>query len=459
MDVAYDYIQEESFPDDDQHPKDAPKPEAAPPQNSFNNEVQEAYKAISSSPWAARIGGFWGTVKKQGESYYETARQQSTPALEQASKGLTDLRSTLTTHARNISTNLPQLPAEGGGEASSAATSTRTITDKDGNTIEVSAAATVPENPTTAHAERSENLSADIVKEAEGMLSLLRFEGAKRLKDIQKAEDAADEALLKFGTNIRDFLRDAVTITGPGSEGAGGADAAGQSSKVLFESKDVDGKRVIHTTRFDAQLHVIHSSLDSFVHDPESPEWAKWAAEFDIDKKTADIAKDLEKYKELRRAMEALVPEKVEYTPFWTRYYFLRHVIESEEQRRREMLKASATATTENEPSWDDDSDAEAETPNAGANAGTDSTSKPATPNPLAASKETLKPAAPAEKPKNATDALREHDLHSQPDSDASYDLVSGATSRAPGSPGEEKKRVDVEAKGQVEESDEEDWE
>ena len=65
-----------------------------------------------------------------------------------------------------------------------------------------------------------------------------------------------------------------------------------------------------------------------------------------------------------------------------------------------------------------------------------------------------------------------EHDQHSQPDSDASYDLlVSGATSRAPGSPGEEKdkdrekereKEKEKARKGKdvvTEESDEEDWE
>ena len=47
----------------------------------------------------------------------------------------------------------------------------------------------------------------------------------------------------------------------------------------------------------------------------------------------------------------------------------------------------------------------------------------------------------------------RSHDRQSQPDSDASYDLVSGATSKTPGSPKEksEGRRDD--------ESDEEDWE
>ena len=58
-----------------------------------------------------------------------------------------------------------------------------------------------------------------------------------------------------------------------------------------------------------------------------------------MEKKTDAIAKDLEKYDELRRAMEKLVPERVEYSDFWKRYYFLRHVIETEEAKRREMLK------------------------------------------------------------------------------------------------------------------------
>jgi hypothetical protein len=49
----------------------------------------------------------------------------------------------------------------------------------------------------------------------------------------------------------------------------------------------------------------------------------------------------LEKHEELRNAMEKVVPEKVDYKTFWCRYYFLRHVIESEEQRRREMLKGT----------------------------------------------------------------------------------------------------------------------
>ena len=221
-------------------------------------------------------------------------------------------------HTRNMSVN--------------AEPSSSTSTDE---TTPSSSKAPAPHDP-EAHPDRPDSLPADIVKEASGLVSRFRSEAAKRLKDIEKAEDAADEALLKFGTNIRNFLREAVTIAPP-AEGS----AAGTPGAVLFESKDSSGKKVVHATRFDAQLHVIHSSLDSFLKDPVSPEWASWRQGFDVEKKTEEIAKDLEKHAELRSAMEKCVPEKVEYAAFWERYYFLRHVIESEETRRREMLKGT----------------------------------------------------------------------------------------------------------------------
>lgn len=50
------------------------------------------------------------------------------------------------------------------------------------------------------------------------------------------------------------------------------------------------------------------------------------------------------------------------------------------------------------------------------------------------------------------TDSRRSEDGKSQADSDASYDLVSGATSRAPGSPKEGRAKKE-------EDDEEEDWE
>ena len=65
---------------------------------------------------------------------------------------------------------------------------------------------------------------------------------------------------------------------------------------------------------------------------------------------------------------------------------------------------------------------------------------------------DTLKPAEPR----------RSNDQQSQADSDASYDLVSGATSRAPGSPKDKDKTPDsagATSDPTADDSDEEDWE
>lgn len=306
MDLAYDHIQEEVLSADEVVKKDEEKLK----QVNLNTEFKEAYKSFSASPWGARLGGFFSDVKKQGETYYEGARQEASAVGGGALKGFTDLKSTIVNRTRSISN-------------SQATTTSGAVTSASKDPLEADSTA-------TTNKERTES---EALRESEGLISRFRTEAAKRLKEIEKAEDAADEALLKFGKNIRNFLRDAVTIAPPSEESNQGG-----SQKVLFESKDQDGKRVIHTTRFDAQLHAIHSSSDSFAKDPVSSEYETWKDDFDVEKKTDAIASDLEKYQELRRSMEKLVPEKVDYADFWARYYFLLMVIETEEQRRRDML-------------------------------------------------------------------------------------------------------------------------
>ena len=101
---------------------------------------------------------------------------------------------------------------------------------------------------------------------------------------------------------------------------------------------------LIHsTTRLDAQLHLLHTNLDNFKSDPRSPQYASdWTTSFSAEKKTEQIAKDLDKYPELRNSMEKLVPDSVQYEEFWKRYYFLRSELDAEEQKRKELLKGMA---------------------------------------------------------------------------------------------------------------------
>ena len=242
---------------------------------------------------------------------YEGARHDYTAASSQASKGISDIIN----RTRSLS-----LTKSSTAEATSRLLELGQLAEADRSSHEEDSSQGDHTSP-----------------ESEGVLSRFRSEAYKRLKDIEKAEDAADEALLKFGTNIRNFLHEAVSIAPPtDGEEESGADG---KPKILYQSRDHEGKRVFHTTRFDAQLHVIHTSMDSFAKDPISPEYSKWNETFEVEKKTDEISSDLEKHKDLRAAMEGLVPDQVKYEDFWKRYYFLRHVIESEERGRKEMLK------------------------------------------------------------------------------------------------------------------------
>ncbi|KAL2890036.1 BSD domain-containing protein C22A12.14c [Ceratocystis lukuohia] len=471
MDIAYDHIQENAFNKDEAPSKnDADASEKNEKQQqaqaSLNSDIQEAYKAISSSAWGAKIGGFLGTVVKQSETVYQTAQKELTAASTEATRGFSDLRETLINRTRAISLSSPNAQPDSEGDS------------------------TTP----TADAGRSIDKAATInEEEEEDLLSRLKKEAAKRLKDIQRAEDAADAALLQFGSNVRDFLKDAITVAPPtdadtaaqstsrGVEGA--ANSQGATSTVLFESKDAQGKRVIHSTRFDAQLHVLHTNPNTLLKAPEqSEQFTEWEKEFDVEAKTDDIAADLEEYAELRTTMEKIVPEKVSYAQFWCRYYFLRHSIETAENRRKELLKAAAASNEVD--AWDDDSeddesssdedsesnsddgdddgkDSKADLSKKGAHikrpvsAGSSRTIQP----PKSKTTATTTAAAGSSTPTTSATKTAEGRKSNEGDSDTSYDVVGAASGVPSHAPSKAASKHDNESSDDDESSEEEDWE
>ncbi|CAD6503603.1 BgTH12-03263 [Blumeria graminis f. sp. triticale] len=399
MDLAYDHIQEEALAPEKKLERNEKQPET-----TLNSDFQEAYKAISSSPWGAKLGGFFGSVVKQGEEVYKEAQKELSEVGEEATKGLTGLRSTLISRTKGFSLRIPSPSID------------------------------APEN---SGLEEKEIQAEEVLTPSGGVLARLRSEASKRLKKIEEAEDAADEALLKFGTNIRNLFRDAITIAPPSEL------SEGQQDSVKFESKDASGRRFIHTTRFDAQLHVIHTSSESFTQNSPSDEYNEWAKKFDVESQTEAISKDLDLYVELRGLMEKLVPDTISYTDFWTRYYFLRHSIETAEARRKDLLKGAA-ASAELEVGWDEDSDDEKDAK---------TEVKPVKESISAHSSATILPGKFPVGPRllNAEESRCSQDEKSIADSEASYDVVgcaSAAPSNAAGSPKLDK-----------DEESEEDWE
>ncbi|KAI8965178.1 BSD-domain-containing protein [Daldinia sp. FL1419] len=430
MDLAYDHIAEEALPKDSKEDNDANNENGESsrrkPEHTLNEDLQEAYRAFSSSSWGTWLGGTVGNVIKQGGSVYREAQQEVTSLGVDATRSLANLRA----RALSLTTSPPSVTERAASSG-----------DKEKD----------PEKtPTTDKASGSD----ETAKDSETVISRLKAEAAKRLKDIQRAEDAADEALLKFGGNIRDFFRDAIIVK-PASE----TDNAKGTTR-RFESKDESGKRVIHTSRYDAQLYVLHTTEKSFTEDPTGPEYAAWSKNFDVESKTEVISTALDKYPELRATMEKLVPDKVPYADFWRRYCFLRHSIETAEARRRDLLKA---ASAEEEIGWgeesDEDSEEESEEESDDDAAPAKPTEKPARPASTESSTTIHPPPAGAASDKNRlkpAEPRKSNDEKSQPDSDTSYDVVgaaSGNPSQAPNSPKEARKADNSD------DSDDDEWE
>lgn len=76
----------------------------------------------------------------------------------------------------------------------------------------------------------------------EGFISMLKANAVKRIEEIEKAEAKADEYLLKWGSTIGNFLKEAVTIAPP--EGGEIADEGGRrkdEKDVLFDQAAAGG--------------------------------------------------------------------------------------------------------------------------------------------------------------------------------------------------------------------------
>lgn len=338
MDFAYDQIavrtssNERSStpkPSDDNTASDSTSttPTRQPDRQNLQTEFQETFKAFSNSPWGTKLGGWWSTARTQGASYYETARKEAEKREAEAARALEE--------ARRIVVERTKTVVEAAEEQLDNIVNEEKKAELQQQKQQQSRSQPTLDDAARANA-KPEDLSTTQQEDIETFLARFKSEAAKRLKEVQQAEDAADEALLRFGSNIRNFLKDTISVTAPEPS------LTSNASEVLFESKDATtGKRVIHTSRFEAQLHVIHTTATSFTQDPDASEqeWDTFKKGFDIEKETDAIARDLEKYPELRNAMEKYVPEQVDYKNFWTRYYFLRSVVGMQEEKRKELLK------------------------------------------------------------------------------------------------------------------------
>lgn len=229
-------------------------------------------------------------------------------------------------------------------------------------------------------------------------------------KDLEKIEVAAGSYLSNFGKDFKSLVKEAITVAAPNdttydvdpSKSPSIASDSGEDlpSEILFNVPE-DIRNQIYSTRLDAQLHALHTSTEPFLTNKDEPGFNEFSETFDVNSRTDDIASDLEKYPKLRSLMETLVPHKVSYEQFWTKYYYMRNQL-SEQEQKRKLLLSQTNNDESGEVSWDDEDDENDKPDSSNSNKSKDN----------------------AVKASNTTDSSR-------PSSDSSYDLVSKNSSSA----------------------------
>jgi len=96
----------------------------------------------------------------------------------------------------------------------------------------------------------------------------------------------------------------------------------------------------------------LHENHDTFINDPHESAFASWKQTFSAEKHTTEIASLLDQFPALRSQMDSLVPEKVSYGHFWTRYFYHKSSLDAEEAKRKQLFESNLD---ENEFDWGDD--------------------------------------------------------------------------------------------------------
>eukprot|EP00171_Calliarthron_tuberculosum_P008769 IDg8769t1 len=98
-------------------------------------------------------------------------------------------------------------------------------------------------------------------------------------------------------------------------------------------------------TRFEERLFEIQANPDTYCKPAtDLAAFEKWGDKFDLDQVANQCIAILHKHGAIADLYIKVVPSMVEENTFWMRYFFAKHVLENEEERRRKLLKQAETA-------------------------------------------------------------------------------------------------------------------
>ncbi|KAI9258932.1 hypothetical protein BDA99DRAFT_514559 [Phascolomyces articulosus] len=169
----------------------------------------------------------------------------------------------------------------------------------------------------------------------------------KLREEMDQGTRYAEHYLQKFGSEVLDTVNKALDIIDYDEEDGQQQEPEGRPSTSSNRTKR------IFATRNERLLAEMRTDADTFLN--QVPD----TIEFDVEKKTDEIAQTLSEFPDLREMMDRLVPVQVSYVLFWQRYFYHVQKIEKEDEKRQIIAKG---ADDEGEFKWDSEDEDEPST-------------------------------------------------------------------------------------------------
>ncbi|EEB05765.2 hypothetical protein SJAG_00791 [Schizosaccharomyces japonicus yFS275] len=167
----------------------------------------------------------------------------------------------------------------------------------------------------------------------------------KPLENLRSMENKAGQYWTNLGAKMSNLLDRAIKVS-PENETRGSSPAVS-----------------IYTTRRERLLDSVANNTELLKDGmTDNTEFTTWIKDFSVEEKTDEIASLLQQYPGLRKSMESLVPETVDYSSFWARYFFHKTRIEEDCNRHEAARSLSADTKRVEEDeifNWDDEPETE----------------------------------------------------------------------------------------------------
>ncbi|VDC00392.1 unnamed protein product [Peniophora sp. CBMAI 1063] len=405
--------------------------EAPVQQQSLNDEVTEVMGSLNK---------FWGGFRRQSQAAFEIARkdlgqyatqaqQQAAQIASQAQTQAQQLAAQAQEQAANIATQAQhelnrslgspttETPPEGAADSTASSSSTlpaEPISPSSTNLFSRLQASLPPHLVQTLQSNLPES-----IRHAPEQLNLTQLRSTLQQVRITDATSRGEELLHRAG----DFLTNAVRVVPPSpDDNAPSATAQGKAREAAIGTRKDALMRALRTNpailKVDPCAEKNSEALFRSWEEKQvtSAEGGILGAEWN-DRRAAEL-KDAGE--DLLGTRDALVPGDMNEETFWTRYFFRAYQIAQDEERRKALLAGSAA--NDEDFSWEDEED---------------SSSAPSSPTDTlrdraaSVTNEQKAAAAAAATPVAKSAQLTASASTSPPQSEASYDIVSGHVSTA----------------------------